>query len=83
MYLMTLDQFLGEIMLSSKHLKEVVFEHFDEIEHYKINNGFTKASFKELAKMYDEAYRLGYRQAISNVEDKVNNLYVNTIKGKN
>jgi hypothetical protein len=70
-------------MLSLNHLKEVVFEHFDEIEHYKINKGFTKATFEELAKMYDEAYRLGYREAISNVEENVNGLYVNTLKGKN
>jgi hypothetical protein len=64
-------------MLSKKELKEIVFEHFCEIEYYKINKGFAKATLEELSQLYDQGYKLGYLQAISDTEDKLTNLYNN------
>jgi hypothetical protein len=64
-------------MLSKKELKEIVFEHFCEVEYYKINKGFVKANLDELSRLYDQGYMLGYLQAISDTEDKLTNLYNN------
>ena len=63
--------------LSKKQLKEIIFEHFDEIEYYKINKGFVKANLDELSRLYQQGLMLGYLQAISDTEDKLTNLYNN------
>jgi hypothetical protein len=61
-------------MLSKKELKEIVFEHFCEVEYYKINKGFAKATLEELSRLYDQGYVLGYRKAIADMENAVNKL---------
>jgi hypothetical protein len=61
--------------LSKKELKEIVFEHFDEVEYYKINKGFVKATLEELSRLYQQGYSLGYRQAISDMEDQLATLH--------
>ena len=61
-------------MLSKKELKEIVFEHFCEVEYYKINKGFAKATLEELSKLYDQGYELGYRQAIDDMDTQLSKL---------
>jgi hypothetical protein len=69
-------------MLSKKELKEIVFEHFDEIEYYKINKGFVKATLEELSRLYDQGFTLGYRQALSDIDDSMGKLNDKSYKGK-
>jgi hypothetical protein len=61
--------------LSKKELKEIVFEHFDEVEYYKIYKGYVKANLEELSRLYQQGHRLGYIKAISDMEDKLTTLY--------
>jgi hypothetical protein len=63
--------------LSKKELKEIIFEHFDEVEYYKINKGFVKANLDQLSGLYEQGLKLGYLQAISDAEDKLFNLHIN------
>jgi len=63
------------MMISKKQLKEIVFEHFDETEYYKINKGFAKATLEELSKLYNQGYELGYRQGLSDLSDATEELY--------
>jgi len=67
-------------MLSKKKLKEIVFEHFCEIEYYKINKGFAKATLEELSRLYDQGYMLGYRKAIDDMDTQLNKLNRKTEK---
>jgi hypothetical protein len=62
------------MILSKKELKEIVFEHFCEVEYYKINKGFVKATLEELSKLYDQGYRLGYKQALDDMDTQLNKL---------
>ena len=55
--------------LSKKYLKENIFYLFDEVEYYKINKGFVKATLNELSDLYKEAYKMGYWKAMNDVED--------------
>ena len=66
------------MMLSKKELKTIVFEHFDEIEYYKINKGFVKANLDELSKLYDQGFRLGYHQALDEMETQLYKLFRKT-----
>ena len=67
-------------MLSKKELKEIVFEHFCEVEYYKINKGFAKATLEELSKLYAQGYALGYRKAIDDMDTQLNKLNRKTEK---
>jgi hypothetical protein len=67
-------------MLSKKELKEIVFEHFCEVEYYKINKGFVKATLEELSRLYDQGYALGYRKAIDDMDTQLNKLNRKTEK---
>jgi len=69
-------------MLSNKELKEIVFEHFDEIEYYKINKGFAKATLQELSRLYDQGFTLGYREALRDMENSINKLNDKSTKEK-
>ena len=70
------------MMLSKKELKEIVFEHFCEIEYYKINKGFVKATLEELSRLYNQGFTLGYRQALSDIDDSMGKLNDKLYKGK-
>lgn len=61
-------------MHSKSELKTIVFEHFDEVEYYKINKGFVKATLEELSRLYEQGFRLGYREALSDIDEKLTNL---------
>lgn len=65
-------------MLSKRKLKAIVFQHFDEIEYYKINNGFVKANLEDLSKFYDQGYRLGYAEALDQMETQLYKLFHKT-----
>ncbi len=67
-------------MLSKKKLKEIVFEHFCEVEYYKINKGFAKATLNQLSKLYDQGYALGYKQAIDDMDTQLSKLNRKTEK---
>jgi hypothetical protein len=67
-------------VLTKKELKEIVFEHFDEVEYYKINKGFVKATLEELSGLYEQGHRLGYRKALSDLKDQTEKLYWKTRK---
>lgn len=64
---------------TNKDLKERIFEYFDEIEHFKINKGFTKATIEQLIELYEGAYKLGYCEAITKVEKICFNEYMKTM----
>jgi hypothetical protein len=61
-------------MHSKSELKTIVFEHFCEVEYYKINKGFAKATLEELSRLYEQGFRLGYREALSDIDEKLTNL---------
>ena len=63
------------MMLSKRKLKTIVFEHFDEIEYYKINKGFVKANLEDLSKFYNQGFKLGYREALDEMETELYKMF--------
>ena len=63
-----------EHLTKEEFMKEIIFQFFDEIEHYKINNGFSKATLKDLMRMYEYAYKAGADDALMEAEELITNL---------
>lgn len=61
------------MMLSKEHIKECVFEYIDECEYFKIYK--EKVKLEDLIEIYQGAYKLGYLEAISDIEDSSRKLY--------
>ena len=65
--------------LTHKETREIVFEHFCKVEHYKINKGYTKATLDQLIELYEAAYKSGYCEAINKIEKVCFNEYMKTM----
>ena len=61
---------------TNKEIKEIVFEHFCEVEHFEINKGHTKAALDDLIDFYKSAYRHGYIDAVNKINQVCSDEYM-------
>jgi DnaJ-domain-containing protein 1 len=62
------------MITQEEFMKIIIFQFFDEIEHYEINKGFSKATLKDLMRLYENAYKAGADDALTDAEELITNL---------